>query len=111
MGLPSILAVDSPAKPCDTMHGNAAAGFLSKFGVEQLEPVVHDLGWGRGAVVKGPVLERVTTTKIFKYQETLQTLIRVFVVTHQNLNALLLHWSLVVGGFTYSHQRVHGELF
>lgn len=39
------------------MHSDAAAGFLSKLGVEQLEPVVHNLGGRRGTVVEWPVLE------------------------------------------------------
>lgn len=47
----------SPSESCNTVHGDAAAGLLSELGVEQLEPVVHNLGWRRGAVVEGPVLE------------------------------------------------------
>lgn len=50
----------SPAKPCNTVHSDAAARFLSKLGVEQLEPVVHNLGGRRGTIIEGPVLE---TTK------------------------------------------------
>lgn len=39
------------------MHSDAAARLLSKLGVEQLEPVVHDLGWRRGTIIEWPVLE------------------------------------------------------
>lgn len=53
-----ITAINPPAKSCHTVHSNAAAGFLSKLGVEQLEPVIHNLGWRRGAIIKGPVLQR-----------------------------------------------------
>lgn len=48
----------SPSKSCYTVHTDAAAGFLSELGVEQLEPVVHDLGGRRGAIIEGPVLEK-----------------------------------------------------
>lgn len=40
------------------MHGDAAARLLSELGVEQLEPVFHDLGWGRSSVIEGPILAR-----------------------------------------------------
>lgn len=40
------------------MHSNAATRFLSKLGVEQLEPVVHNLTGRRGTIIKRPVLER-----------------------------------------------------
>lgn len=46
-----------PAKPCHTMHSNAATRFLSELGVEQLEPLVHNLIGRRGTIIKGPVLE------------------------------------------------------
>lgn len=45
-----------PAESRHTMHSHAAAGFLSELGVEQLQPVVHDLGGRRAAVVERPVL-------------------------------------------------------
>lgn len=48
----------SPSQPSHTVHGDAAARFLSELGVEQLEPVVHDLGGGRSSIIKGPILER-----------------------------------------------------
>lgn len=47
----------SPAKPCHTMHSNAATRFLSELGVEQLEPLIHNLIGRRGTIIKGPVLE------------------------------------------------------
>lgn len=40
------------------MHGDAAARLLSELGVEQLEPVFHDLGWGWSPVIEGPILAR-----------------------------------------------------
>lgn len=46
-----------PAKPCHTVHSNAATRFLSKLGVKQLEPIVHNLSGRRGTVIKRPVLE------------------------------------------------------
>lgn len=41
------------------MHGDAAARLLPELGVEQLEPVVHDLCGGRRSVIKRPILERL----------------------------------------------------
>lgn len=49
-----------PPKSCHTMHGDAAARFLSELGVEQLEPVVNDLSWRGAAVVERPVLHEHT---------------------------------------------------
>lgn len=46
----------SPSEPSHTVHGDAAAWLLSELGVEQLEPVVHDLVGGRSSVIEGPIL-------------------------------------------------------
>lgn len=73
----------SSAKPCHTVHSDAAARLLSELGVEQLEPIIHDLGGRRGAIIEGPV---------------------------HDLNPLLLHWSFIIGGLTHSHQCVHMKL-
>lgn len=40
------------------MNRHAAAGVLAKLGLQQVEPVIHDLAGGRSAVIKGPVLEK-----------------------------------------------------
>lgn len=49
-----------PSEARHTVYGDAAAGLLSKFGVEQLEPVIHDLGGRRGTIIKRPVLKQKT---------------------------------------------------
>ncbi len=60
-------ARDSPAKPCNTVHSDAAARFLSKLVAEQLEPVFHDLVGRRGTVIEGPVLEETKEKKKSKH--------------------------------------------
>lgn len=57
-------ASHSPAKPCNTVHSDAAARFLSKLVAEQLEPVFHDLVGRRGTIIKGPVLEEIKEERV-----------------------------------------------
>lgn len=52
-----------PAKSCHTMHGDAAARFLSELGVEQLEPIVNNLSGRRAAIIERPVLRDDTIMK------------------------------------------------
>lgn len=52
-----------PAKSRHTMHGDAAARFLSELGVEQLEPVVNNLSGRGAAIVERPVLRQEANIK------------------------------------------------
>lgn len=105
----------SPAKPCNTVHSDAAARFLSKLGVEQLEPVVHNLGGRRGTIIEGPVLEE-TKKRLYEacvlwkgltLSKKKLPLMCMCVNTYHNLYPFLLYWSLIIGCITHSHQCVH----
>lgn len=51
------------------MHGNAAAGFLSELGVEQLEPVVNNLSGRRAAIIERPVLRQDAGVKCSTFKD------------------------------------------
>lgn len=51
-----LLGSDLPPQAGHAVHGHAAAGVFAELGLEQVEPVFHDLAGRRRSVIERPVL-------------------------------------------------------
>lgn len=51
-----MLGSDLPPQAGHAVHGHAAAGVFAELGLEQVEPVFHDLAGRRRSVIERPVL-------------------------------------------------------
>lgn len=72
----------SSSQTSNTMHSHTAAGLVSKLRLQQVQPIVNHLVWGRRPIVKRPI---------------------------QNMYAFLFHGGLIICSGTHSHQGVHSK--
>lgn len=51
-----VLGSDSPPQASHAVHGHAAARVLAELGLQQVEPIFHDLAGRRCSIIKWPIL-------------------------------------------------------
>lgn len=52
-----MLGSDSPPQAGHTVHGHAATGVLAELGLQQVEPIFHNLAGRRCSIIKWPILQ------------------------------------------------------
>lgn len=52
-----VLGSDSPPQAGHAVHGHAAAGVLAELGLQQVEPIFHNLAGRRRSIIKWPILQ------------------------------------------------------
>lgn len=52
-----VLGSDSPSQAGHAVHGHAATGVLTELGLQQVQPIFHNLAGRRCSIIKWPILQ------------------------------------------------------
>lgn len=66
-----VLGSDSPPQAGHAVHSHAAAGVLAELGLQQVEPIFHNLAGRRRSIIKWPILQGWEERNAVKTQEKL----------------------------------------
>lgn len=70
-----MLGQDSPPQAGHAVHGHTATGVLAELGLQQVEPIFHNLAGRRCSIIKWPILqgweERNTVKSLGKISQRL----------------------------------------